>query len=109
MTNEQAGGAAADAVRRRRVHEGPRNHLISYAISLVLTALAFLAVIYQDALEGWFIVGFLMLLAVIQALVQALYWMHMKDKGHMQPRIFMMAGVVVTFTCVVMALLWCWW
>ena len=109
MTNEQGGHAATDVVRRKHVHEGPRNHLISYAISLVLTAFAFLAVIYADELETWFIVSFLIVLAFFQALVQALFWMHMKDKGHAQQRLFLAGGVIVTFTCVVMALLWCWW
>ena len=109
MTNEQGARTATDVVRRSRVHEGPRNHLISFAISIVLTVLAFLAVIYQDVLDAWFIVGFLLVLAIVQALVQALYWMHMKDKGHLFQRLFMAAGVLVTFTCIVMALLWCWW
>lgn len=109
MTNEQGGQAATDVVHRSRTQEGPRNHLISFAISIALTALAFLAVIYQDVLETWFVIGFLVFLAFFQAVIQALFWMHMKDKGHVSQRIFLTGGVIVTITAVIMALFWCWW
>lgn len=111
MTHEQGGQAATatDVVHRSRVQEGPRNHLISFAISIALTALAFFAVIYADVLETWFVVGFLIFLAFFQAVIQALFWMHMKDKGHVSQRIFLTGGVIVTITAVIMALFWCWW
>lgn len=109
MTNEHVNQVATDVVRRSGSHEGPRNHLISFAISIVLTGLAFIAVIYQDVLEKWFVISFLVVLAIFQAVVQALFWMHMKDKGHAQPRLFLVGGVIVTITAVIMAFYWCWW
>lgn len=37
------------------------------------------------------------------------YWMHLKDKGHLMPILFMIGGFFVASTCIVMALFWVWW
>ncbi len=109
MASDQGIAQVPDQVKRAGVHEGPRNHYFAFVFSIAFTLLAFLVVYYQDVLETWFVYGFLILLAVFQAIIQAVYWMHMKDRGHVQPRLFLIGGVVVTFTAVIMALFWVWW
>ncbi|HIW34297.1 MAG TPA: cytochrome C oxidase subunit IV family protein, partial [Candidatus Paenibacillus intestinavium] len=48
-------------------------------------------------------------LAIIQVFIQMAFWMHMKDRGHMFAIIAILTGVVVVFTCVIMALYWTRW
>ncbi len=100
---------APDSIKRKSAHEGPRNHFLAFGLSLVLTLLAFIAIIYQDVLETWFLISFIILLAILQATIQAVFWMHLKDPGHMQQRIFLVFGVVIALTAVVMSVYWVWW
>jgi cytochrome c oxidase subunit 4 len=108
-TDQHATHEAADSVKRMSAQEGPRNHFLAYGLSLVLTLFAFLAIYYQHVLEPWFLIAFLILLAVIQATVQAVFWMHLKDRGHLQQRIFIIGGAVIALTAIIMAIYWVWW
>lgn len=100
--------SAAPRVERHR-HEGPRNHIISFAISIFLTILAFIAIIYQDLVDSTFLWMFLLTLAIIQAVVQLAFWMHMKDRGHLMPVIFFATGTFIALTAVITGLYWVWW
>ena len=96
------------AVRRRHRVEGPQKHIIVFILSIVLTAIAFAAVAAGEVNTA-FTVILLLVMAVIQVFVQMGYWMHLKDKGHMMPILFMIGGFFVAATCIVMALFWVWW
>lgn len=96
-------------VRRKPEYEGPRKHLLAYVFSLLLTGLAFIAVMYKDNVEASFVPMFIVSLACIQAVLQALYWMHLKDRGHLFQRIFLSGGAIISFTCIVMGIYWVWW
>ena len=48
-------------------------------------------------------------MAVLQVILQMGFWMHLKDKGHLLPIIFMLGGFFIAGTCIVMALYWVWW
>ena len=56
-----------------------------------------------------FTIIILLVMAVLQVFVQMGYWMHLKDKGHLMPILFMIGGFFVASTCIVMALFWVWW
>ena len=88
--------------------EGPRKHIIAFIISIVLTAISF-ATVTAGGVNGSFIFIFLIIMAIIQVGLQMAYWMHMKDKGHFIPIVFMIFGSFVVLTCVVMASFWVWW
>lgn len=80
----------------------------------MLTAFAFLAVAYalveeETHVEHWWVLVFIITLAIFQAVVQLGYWMHMKDKGHSWARFGIASGFFVALTCVAAALLWSWW
>ncbi|WP_248929686.1 cytochrome C oxidase subunit IV family protein [Paenibacillus hamazuiensis] len=93
---------------QRHHEEGPRNHYLTYIVSIVLTMLAFAAVLY-GGLDKAFIYWFMTGLAIIQALFQLFYWMHMKDKGHGYAIIGIAAGFFIALTAVAMAVWWLWW
>lgn len=104
-TNRQS---SPSKVRKAQRHEGPRNHLITFGISLILTFLAFMAAA-NHMLDPKFVVFLLVAMAVIQALLQLGYWMHLKDRGHFYPVLFMVMGGVVAITLFVAAVYWMWW
>jgi cytochrome c oxidase subunit 4 len=96
------------AENRPRNHEGPRNHYFAFALSIVLTMLAFAGVIY-GGLDRGFVLAFIVILAVVQAVFQMLYWMHMKDRGHLYPIMFIVMGAFVAVCAVITAVYWMWW
>ncbi|GIP34827.1 cytochrome C oxidase subunit IV family protein [Paenibacillus sp. J2TS4] len=104
MSTEQQNSA----IKTRHRVEGPKNHYITYIVSIVLTMLAFAAVIY-GGLSKAFLVSFLILLAAVQAVFQLAVWMHMKDKEHTFPIIGIIFGVIFGMCGVVAALFWIWW
>jgi len=93
--------------KRHRV-EGPKKHVIAFIFSLVLTLIAFAAVIGGEINKD-FIYIILIGTAVLQVFVQMAFWMHMKDRGHQYAIIGILGGVVVVITMVVMAEYWVWW
>lgn len=98
-----------DQVKRRHTLEGPKNHIIAYILSIVLTVLAFIAITYRDTVDGTFVLMFIVALALIQAIIQAVFWMHLKDRGHLIPRIFLITAVLFVSAFIVMAVYWVWW
>jgi cytochrome c oxidase subunit 4 len=93
---------------KRHKLEGPRNHYLSYIISILLTMLAFAAVLY-GGLSRTFLIMFLVGLGLVQAIFQLTYWMHMKEKGHMLPIVGLAFGFFVALTALAAAVYWMWW
>ncbi|CAH1224543.1 cytochrome C oxidase subunit IV family protein [Paenibacillus sp. LjRoot153] len=96
------------APSKRVKHDSPVNHYLTYIISILLTMLAFAVVLYGD-LDRSFILIFIVSLGIVQALVQLLFWMHAKERGHLFPLIFIFAGAFVALTGVITAVYWVWW
>lgn len=96
------------ASNERHRMEGPRNHYISYIVSIVLTMLSFAAVLY-GGLDRSFLIMFLVGLALIQTVFQLAYWMHMKERGHFFPIIGLIFGFIVALLVVAAAVFWMWW
>ncbi|MFC0211668.1 cytochrome C oxidase subunit IV family protein [Paenibacillus chartarius] len=94
--------------KRPHKHEGPRNHYLTYLISILLTILAFAAVLY-GVLDRSFLLVFIVVLALIQASFQLFFWMHAKDKGHFLPVIGIAFGFFIALTAVAAAVFWTWW
>lgn len=96
------------ATNRRHRVEGPKNHYITYIVSIVLTMIAFAAVIY-GGLSQAFLYAFLVIMALVQCVFQLAVWMHMKERNHAYPIIGIMFGFVVAICVVVSAIFWMWW
>ncbi len=89
-----------------RAQPGKRKHLVSFVLSVVLTVLAFVAVAVEKAA---FVVPYILFLAIVQAVFQLFYWMHLSERGHRFPIIGIAAGAFVALTAVVTAIYWLWW
>lgn len=94
-------------INKRHKHESSRNHYFTYILSILLTMLAFAAVIYGNMDRSLMLI-FIVSLAVVQGLVQLLFWMHGKDKGHFIPLLFIGFGAVVALTAVAAGVYWIW-
>lgn len=84
-----------------------RNYWLTFGVSIVLTIITFYIVAKLDT-SGNFIYPILIFLAIAQALFQLFFWMHMNEKGHGIPLLFMASGAFVAFTAIIMALYWVW-
>jgi len=104
MSDHQS--VSAEAPKRHRV-EGPQKHILVFILSLALTIIAFAAV--ASGISAAFTYAILVSMAIIQVFIQLAFWMHLKDKGHQFPKIFMIAGAVLVFAMTIMALYWVWW
>ncbi|MFL6557467.1 MAG: cytochrome c oxidase subunit IVB [Bacillus sp. (in: firmicutes)] len=111
MENQQlnSGNPRVDIeYRRRKSAEEMRYQLVSFALMIFLTLVAF-AVVYIKGFTAWFTIPFIILLAVVQVIFQLYYFMHMSHKGHEAPSLFLYSGVMVgaitilTFSTIV------WW
>lgn len=96
-----------EQVKRSKGHEGPRNHLITFGISIILTILAFAAVTIPGLSKG-FVYTLLISMAVLQVLVQLAFWMHLKDRGHFWAVLAMIFGALVVLYAVISAVFWIW-
>lgn len=74
--------------------------LISFAMMIVLTIVAFAAVA-SDFLNSTFKVLLVLILAGIQFVFQVYVFMHMGQKNHEFPTIAIWTGVVVALLCIV--------
>lgn len=99
---------SSSAGNERHRLEGPRNHYLSYIVSIVLTMLAFAIVLY-GGLDRAFIILFLVGLGIVQVLFQLAYWMHMKERGHFFPIMGLAFGAFVALTAVAAGVYWLWW
>ncbi|MFC3772234.1 cytochrome C oxidase subunit IV family protein [Paenibacillus sp. GCM10012303] len=93
--------------KRPHVHEGPKNHYLSFILSLVLTALAFAIVMAE--MGKTFTVLFIVVLAIVQVIFQLAFWMHMKDRGHGFAIVGIASGLIVALTGVAATVYMIWW
>ncbi|WP_050181552.1 cytochrome c oxidase subunit IVB [Domibacillus robiginosus] len=81
--------------RRKKNAEEMRMQVITFTMMIFFTVIAFVAV--GAGFSKWFIIPFVLLLAVVQVIFQLYYFMHMSHKGHEAPQLFMYSGVIVAF------------
>jgi cytochrome c oxidase subunit 4 len=96
------------AYRRKKNAEDMKHQVISFALMIFLTLIAFFAVGY-DKFSPWFSVPFIVLLAAVQVVFQLYYFMHMSHKGHELPALFLYGGVFVAFLTIWAFMTVVWW
>lgn len=79
------------------------SHVLSWAIMIVMTIVAFVAVGMQLMPPGP-LIAFIVVLAVVQAFLQVYIFMHMKHEK-VYPALFMFWGAILGFVCA----LGIWW
>lgn len=111
MNNEKYNSVNPNAnfnYRRKKNAEEMKHQVISFALMIFLTLVAFVAVAYEG-FSSWFTIPFILLLAVIQVIYQLFYFMHMSHKGHGLISIFMFSGIGIAFLTVLAFLTIIWW
>lgn len=102
MANQQSnsGNPRVDIEYRRKKNvEEMRQQVITFSLMIFLTIIAFVAVGY-GGFSSWFVLPFILLLAVVQVAFQLYYFMHMSHKGHEAPAFFLYSGVIVAFVTI---------
>jgi cytochrome c oxidase subunit IV len=94
--------------RRRKSAEEMRYQVVSFALMIFLTLIAF-ATVAIKGFTAWFTIPFLILLAVVQVIFQLYYFMHMSHKGHEAPALFLYSGVLVGGITLLTFLTIIWW
>ena len=94
--------------RRKKNAEEMKHQVITFALMIFLTLVAFIAVGY-DGFSSWFTIPFILLLAVIQVAYQLYYFMHMSHKGHELPAAYMYSGILIAFLTVLAFVTIIWW
>ncbi|MCM3160362.1 cytochrome c oxidase subunit IVB [Metabacillus litoralis] len=96
------------AYRRKKNAEDMKHQVVTFAMMIFLTIVAFIAVGY-DGIAEWFKIPFIITLAVIQVIFQLYYFMHMSHKGHETPALFLFSGVGVAGLTVLAFVTIIWW
>ncbi|MBM7659500.1 cytochrome c oxidase subunit 4 [Bacillus mesophilus] len=109
MATKQSGNPNVDlAYRRKKNKQDMKHQVITFALMIALTLVAFLAVGYEG-FTAWFSVPFILLLAVIQVIFQLYYFMHMSHKGHEGPALFLYSGLLVGLITILAFVTIIWW
>ncbi|MED0667198.1 cytochrome c oxidase subunit IVB [Bacillus badius] len=93
--------------RRKKNAEGMRIQVATFTLMIFFTVVSFVAVAAD--FSKWFVVPFILLLAVVQVGFQLYYFMHMSEKGHEVPSLFMWSGVTIAFVTVLAFMTIIWW
>lgn len=97
----------------RRAKQSMRGQVIMFSLMIFLTIVSFSIVLaYQAEVIGfssYMVFPILMLFAAIQASLQLFYFMHMNEKGHGVPQMFMFLGVLMAFLTVLTFVTIVWW
>jgi len=95
--------------RKKKSAEEMRMQLITFALMIFLTIIAFLAVAYNDVIPTKFVVPFILLLASIQVIFQFYYFMHANHKGHSMPMFFMYSAIFTALIMILAMVTIVWW
>lgn len=97
----------------RRSKATMRGQVMMFSLMIFMTITAFtLVVAYQQGVAGftkYLLIPTLFLFAAVQVGLQLYYFMHMKDKGHGVPQMFMYTGAVLGFLIPLAFVTIVWW
>ena len=111
MANQQinSGNPRVDIeYRRKKNAEEMRHQVVSFALMIFLTLIAFGTVAIKG-FTAWFTIPFIILLAVVQVIFQLYYFMHMSHKGHEAPSMFLYSGLAFGLITVLAFMTIIWW
>ncbi|HHY73888.1 MAG TPA: cytochrome c oxidase subunit IVB [Bacillus bacterium] len=96
-------------LRKAANKEEMNQQFIVFALTIVLTILAFAAVVFADVINMWFVAPFIMVLAIVQVMFQLFYFMHMSHKGHEAPIMFIFTAILLAAVTVIALMTIVWW
>ncbi|SFB18490.1 cytochrome c oxidase subunit 4 [Lentibacillus halodurans] len=89
---ENTNSNETNSFQKQKRKEEMQKQLISFALMIVFTIIAFV-VVATGMMDGMFVIPILLILAIIQVAFQLYYFMHMKDKDHEMPALMMYGGM----------------
>lgn len=81
-----------DLFERQQNKEEMKKQVVSFALMIFLTLIAFAIVAFGDV-PKIYAIPILIIMAVIQVVFQFYFFMHLKDKDHEMPMVLMYGGV----------------
>ena len=98
---------------RRRARKSMRSQIVMFSLMIFLTLISFTMVMAYNAdvigFSKFFVIPTLLLFAGVQVGLQLYYFMHMQEKGHGTPAMFMYTGVLLAFLVVLTFVTIVWW
>ena len=98
---------------QRRARKSMRGQVMMFSLMIFMTIMSFSMVMaYQADVAGFskfLIIPALLLFAAVQVGLQMYYFMHMSEKGHGVPQMFMYTGVILSFAVVLTFVTIVWW
>ena len=104
---------AEQQLAQRRAKKSMRDQVMMFSLMIFLTLVSFsMVVAYQAEVAGFskhFIIPMVLLFAAVQVGLQLYYFMHMKEKGHGIPQMFMFTGAMLGFLIPLTFVTIVWW
>jgi cytochrome c oxidase subunit IV len=104
---------AEQKLAERRAKKSMRDQVMMFSLMIFLTLVSFsMVVAYQADVAGfskYFIIPMIMLFAAVQVGLQLYYFMHMNEKGHGIPQMFMYTGALFAFLIPLTFVTIVWW
>lgn len=97
-----------NSFQKQKNKEEMQKQLISFALMIVLTIIAF-AVVATGTMDSMFLIPLILILAVVQVGFQLYYFMHLKDKGHAMPQLMIYGGVWAAILALAGLIVITWW
>lgn len=98
---------------KRRGKQAMRAQVMMFSLMIFLTLLSFsMVVAFESGVPGFskfFIIPIIMLFAAVQVGLQLYYFMHMNEKGHGIPQMFMYTGALLGFLIPLTFVTIVWW
>lgn len=98
----------SETFKRQKSKEEMQKQLISFALMIVFTLIAF-ALVATESLSRMYILPILFIMAIVQAGFQFYYFMHLKEKDHEMPATLIYGGVWAAFLTLAGLMVISWW
>jgi len=98
----------SNAFKRQKSKEEMQKQLISFALMIVFTLIAF-ALVATESISKMYVVPILFIMAIVQAGFQFYYFMHLKEKNHEMPATLIFGGVWAAFLTLAGLVVITWW
>lgn len=89
---ENTSSNKVDSFQKRKNKEEMKSQLITFALMIVFTLVAF-GIVVGEIMPKMFVIPTILLLAIVQVAFQLYYFMHMKNAGHEMPSTMMYGGI----------------
>ncbi|ASN05881.1 cytochrome c oxidase subunit IVB [Virgibacillus necropolis] len=105
---EDTSSKKIDTFQKRKNKEEMKNQLITFALMIVFTLVAF-GIVVGELMPKMFVIPTILLLAIVQVAFQLYYFMHMKNAGHEMPSTMMYGGFFAAALSITALSVLIWW